>query len=254
MSIVTTAGIMLVGMHIYLSPHHDDVCFSIGCLAGRFGGDLVNLFTLSAYVAIDMDLPADGMARVAVVSRLRRQEDQRFVQAARLLRHDLRLREPPLIGYGPFDLTGLDVEVAALSAILMPYLLAMLPGDGDPGAARLYCPMGIGGHRNHLSTLLAVRRAYDALRRRCAVFLYEDLHYASDPPAREAGLRCAAQVFAGTKLSRIVLPLHSHEAERKMQWIGLYASQHNRAPRLADYTPASGIASGPHEIIWQVSA
>jgi hypothetical protein len=245
---------MLVGMQVYLSPHHDDVCFSIGCLAGQFGGDLVNLFTLSAYVAVDMDLPADGMARVEVVSRLRRQEDQRFVQAARLALHDLRLRDAPLMGHAPFDLTGLDAEVASLSASLTPYLLAMLPSDGDPAAASLYCPMGIGGHRNHLSTLLAVRGAYDALRYRCTLFLYEDLHYASVLPAREAGLRRAAQIFAGTQLSRILLPLRPHEAERKLQWIGLYASQHARAPCLADYTPASGIASGPHEIIWQVSA
>ncbi len=245
---------MLVGMQVYLSPHHDDVCFSIGWLAGQFGGELVNLFTLSAYVAVDMDLPADGVARVEVVSLLRRLEDQRFAQAAGLAPHDLRLRDAPLTGHAPFDLTGLDLEVAGLSASLMPYLLAMLPGDGDPGAASLYCPMGIGGHRDHLSTLLAVRRDYDALRHRCTLFLYEDLHYASVPAARDAGLRRAAQIFTGTQLSRILLPLRPHEAERKLHWIGLYASQHARAPRLADYTPASGIASGPHEIVWQVSA
>jgi len=39
-------------MHIFLSPHHDDICFSLGHLAGRGGGDLVNLFTRSQYVAV----------------------------------------------------------------------------------------------------------------------------------------------------------------------------------------------------------
>jgi hypothetical protein len=240
-------------MYVYLSPHHDDVCFSIGHLAGRFGGDLVNLFTLSRYVAVNMDLPTDDDSRVEVVSRLRRQEDQRFVQAARLVRHDLGLREPPLVGHGPFDLTNIDVEVAALSASLVPYLLTMLPGEGDPGAVSLYCPMGIGGHRNHISTLLAVRGAYDLLRRRCTVFLYEDLHYASVHHARDIGLRRAARIFAGIQLSVIVLPLHSRDADRKMQWISLYASQHAHTPRVADFTPASGIGPGLHEIVWQVS-
>ena len=188
-----------------------------------------------------------------VVSRLRSEEDQRFVQAAGLVRHDFGLSEPPLLGLGPFELTNLEVEIAALSAKLGPYLLALLPSQGDPDQARLYCPMGIGGHRNHLSTLLAVRGAFDALRDRCTLLLYEDLHYASVPRMREVGLRRAARIFAGTRLSPIAVPVHSQDAERKMRWVSLYASQHAHAPRLMDFTPASGMASGLHEIIWQVS-
>jgi len=113
--------------------------------------------------------------------------------------------------------------------------------------------MGIGGHRNHLSVLLAVRGAYEALGRRCAVFLYEDLHYASDARARQRGLALAAKVFAGAELSPIVVALDPPAAERKMDWIGLYASQHARPPRLTDFTPASGLSPGPHEIVWRVS-
>jgi hypothetical protein len=240
-------------MHVYLSPHYDDVCFSLGHLACRQGGNLVNLFTLSRYVAVDMELPADDWARVEVISRLRHQEDQLFTEAARLARHDLGLWEPALLGQGPFDLTSLEVEVTALSARLMPCILSMLPGEGNPRTASLYCPMGIGGHRNHLSTLLAVRRVYDTLRHRCTVFLYEDLHYASVPRARQEGVRRATRLFAGSLLSPTVLPIISDDAERKMQLISLYASQHAHAPRIVDFTPASGIASGLHEIVWQVS-
>ena len=240
-------------MHVYLSPHNDDVCFSIGHLASRFRGDLVNLFTRSSYVAVDMELPSDAWARVEVISRLRQQEDQLFAEAARLARHDLGLLEPALLGRGPFDLASLEIEVTDLSARLMPFLLSMLPGEGDPSMASLYCPMGIGGHRNHVSTLLAVRNAYDTLRRRCTVFLYEDLHYASDPRARQDGVRRATNLFAGTRLSPIVLPIVSDEAERKMQFISLYASQHPHVPRIVDFTPASGLASGLHEIVWKVS-
>lgn len=239
-------------MHIYLSPHHDDVCFSIGHIAGRFAGDLVNLFTLSRYVAVKMDLPSDDASRVEVVSQLRRQEDQLFVQAAGLMRHDLGLEEPPLVGPALFNMNNLGAEVATLSASLVPYLLAMLTGEGDPSEVNVYCPMGIGGHRNHVSTLLAVRGAYDMLRHHCALFLYEDLHYASDSRMREVGVQRAARIFAGTQLFPIVVPLSPHDAERKMQWIRYYASQHTHMPRPADFTPASGMAPGLHEIIWQV--
>src|SRR5262245_49394736 len=175
-------------MHVYLSPHYDDVCFSLGHLASRQGGNLVNLFTLSLYVAVKMDLPANDWARVELISRLRRREDQFFAEAAMLARYDLGLREPALMGYGPFDLTSLETEITALSARLIPGILSMLPDEGNRSSAHLYCPMGIGGHRNHLSTLLAVQRAYDTLRHRCTVFLYEDLHYASVSRARQEGV------------------------------------------------------------------
>ena len=239
-------------MHVYLSPHYDDVCFSLAHLACGQGGKLVNLFTLSRYVAVDMKLPADDSARTEIISRLRQQEDQLFTEAARLARHDLGLWEPALLGHGPFDLTNLEVEVAALSARLMPCILSMLP-ERDPRTTSLYCPMGIGGHRNHLSTLLAVRRAYEELRHRCTVFLYEDLHYASVARARQEGVQRATRIFAGSLLSPTVLPINSDDAERKMRLISLYASQHAHAPRVVDFTPASGIASGLHEIVWQVS-
>jgi LmbE family N-acetylglucosaminyl deacetylase len=239
-------------MNVYLSPHHDDVCFSIGNLASRLGGDLVNLFTVSRYAAAALDLPADEAARVDVVSRLRRLEDEAFAKAAGLTRHGLGLREARLTGFGPFDLTNLAPEVDLLLARLIPVLLGMLASDGDPSEVGLYCPMGIGGHRNHISTLLAVRGAYDALRRRCRLFLYEDLHYASVSHVRDAGLQRAARVFGDYRLSPIVRPLGLAEAERKMQWIGLYASQHHHPPRAPEFTPASGF-DNLHEIVWRVS-
>lgn len=240
-------------MNVYLSPHHDDVCFSIGNLASRLGGELVNLFTTSRYVGADLDLPADEAERVDVVSRLRRLEDEAFAEAAGLARCGLGLREPRLMGHAPFDLTDLAPEVDLLLAELAPRLLDRLPLGGNPNTAGLYCPMGIGGHRNHISSLLAVRGAYAALARRCTVFLYEDLHYASVAHVRDEGLRRAAHVFGDCRLSPVVQPLSRDDADRKMQWIGLYASQHPRPPRVADFTPASGMDANVHEIVWRVS-
>jgi hypothetical protein len=238
-------------MHIYLSPHHDDICFSLAHFASRFPGQLINLYTRSRYVGAPLDLPADEAARIEAVSRLRREEDLRFVAAIQATRHDLELKEPALMGRNTRDLADLDGEVAALSAGLIPLLSELLPKAG-PGAANLFCPMGIGGHRNHVTTLLAIRAAYDALRTRCSVFLYEDLHYASVAAVRNAGLQRAGQIFAGCQLTGSVVTLDPAESARKMLCIGLYASQHATPPREADFIPASGLATGLHEIIWRV--
>jgi hypothetical protein len=107
-------------MH-HLSPHYDDVCFSIGHVAGSVA--TVNLFTLG--VAAEMDLPADEGERVKVV-RLRRGRILLFRPRTGAARPRA---EPALMVWGP-DLTDLDIEVSALSAGWC-YLLAMLPSQGD---------------------------------------------------------------------------------------------------------------------------
>ena len=239
-------------MNLYLSPHHDDVCFSIGHLASRQGGALINLFTTSRYVAAPMELPGAIDEQVAVITGLRRAEDEAFTGAAGLTRHDLGFSEPPVLGRRPFDLEDQDQAVAELSARLTPYLLALLDGGG-PDPAMLFCPMGIGGHRDHLATFLAIRGIAAQLSNRCALLLYEDLHYASNPLARRAGLQRAEQVFAGSAFTAMAVRMTAQEAARKMELVGLYASQHSAQPRLAQFTPASELAPEPHEIVWRVS-
>jgi hypothetical protein len=239
-------------MHIYLSPHHDDVYFSIGHLASRQGGEIVNIFTRSDYVEGIMALPAAPAERVETVSALRLREDLAFVQAACLARHDLGLEEPALTGFGPFDLAGLPAAVTRTANRLIPFLLDLLPPAGDPRAVELYCPAGIGGHRDHVSTLLAVREAYEKLRGRCTLHLYEDLHYASVPQARAAGLERAAKVFSRMELSPTVHVMSEKEAARKMQLVGLYASQHAAPPQPEKFIPASNLVKSMHEIVWNV--
>ena len=240
-------------MQIYLSPHHDDVCFSLGHLASRQGGEIVNIFTRSQYVALNLPLPFDPEERTEAISAIRLQEDLAFMRAAGLNRHDLALEEPSLIGYQPFELANLETAVARTSKRLIPFLLGLLPSGGDPRAVNLYCPMGMGGHRDHLSTLLAVRGALDQLRSRCTLHLYEELHYASAPRAREAGLKLAAQIFAGADLAPSLHVMSANEAACKMQLVGLYASQHPETPQPAKFTPASPLRPTLHEIVWHIA-
>lgn len=239
-------------MHLYLSPHHDDVCFSLGHGAALTGGALVNVFTRSAWVAIPRDLPAGREARIAAISALRAGEDARFAAAAGLERHDLGLAEPPLVGRDPFDVRELKEEVDLLSATLAPKVLQLLGAAGGVAMPVLHCPMGIGGHRNHLSTLMAVRRLWPELAGRCELRCYEDLHYASAAAARERGLTFFASLFDGWARTPLVTVLSPQDAGCKLERIGFYASQHPRPPEMRQFTPASGLADGPHEIEWRV--
>lgn len=238
-------------MDIYLSPHHDDIGFSLGHTAQRSGGALVNLFSRSSYVAADMALPADHEARIAAVTALRRKEDELFAARAGLTRHDLQLSEPPVRGISPFDLDDLRPHEADLSSRLVPLLLSLMLISGEV-RTRLYCPMGIGGHRDHVCALLSVRRNFDVLSAHGGIFLYEDLHYASNPQARKQGLEQAGRVFQGFELAPVVRGMGPKAARRKMEAVSGYASQFNGPPRAEQFIPASGFA-GLHEIVWEVS-
>jgi hypothetical protein len=239
-------------LHIYLSPHHDDVCFSLGHFASRHGGRLVNLFTRGEHVATKLALSAEREARAEAITEIRLREDMAFAADAGLDRYDLKLEEPSLLGIEPFDLANLDAAVARTSQNLIPFLLDILPTNGDPREAHLYGPMGIGGHRDHVSTLMSLREAHGRLSRRCKLHLYEDLHYASARAAREVGLRRAFDLFPGLRKSSSVHLIGPVDAVEKMRLIALYASQHARGPQAEQFIPASGLSSGFHEIVWHV--
>lgn len=241
-------------MNIYLSPHHDDICFSLGHLAGRAKGELVNLYTISHYVADIGAIRGDAASRIAFITDLRRKEDLLFVASTGLRRHDLGFAEPAVAGRRSFAIDGLNKDADDLSEKLIPYLLALLPDGSTPATANLFCPMGIGGHRNHLSTMLAVRNSHAALSARCTIYLYEDLHYASNADMRQAGLVRAKGAYSNHRLSYLAIPLDDRDVKQKMARIGFYASQHRDAPRMSDFTPASALSPQPHEALWRISS
>jgi len=240
-------------VHIYLSPHNDDVCFSLAHHASLTGGAMIVAFPVSNYAPGAAGLPAAGEARVAAVTALRRAEDLRFAAAAGLAFYELSLTDPPVLGLDPFDVAGLKDEADRLSIELAPLLSRLMAEDSTGTRTQLYCPMGIGGHRNHLAMLTVVRRLADTLAPRCDLLLYEDLHYASVAAARRRGIERALRVFAGFAAAPQVEELDEAAAARKLEWIGFYASQHLRPPALADFTPASGLSDRPHEIVWRMT-
>jgi len=237
-------------MNIYLSPHHDDVCFSIGWLAATRGGELVNLFTDSVH---GLNPSAADAARHSgeTNSARRRREDARFTEAVGLGTHDLDLPDVA-DGADPFDLTAIDDEIERLGARLVPYLLDLLPQDSTPASATLYCPMGVGAHRNHLSAFWAVRRAYDRLSPRCSVQLYEELPYASIGWIRQRDVAAMRNALAGHGLVPMQVPLTPAELQKKLEWISYYESQHHTPPRPEQFIPASGDCAGPHELVWRL--
>lgn len=240
---------------VFLSPHHDDICFSLACVAQKqTSGALLNMFTRSEYVQNPIALPVERNERIDFITRLRAAEDVRFAEAVGLTRHDLMLAEPSLRGRDPFDSRDLSLELSDVRSALLSFLEIHLEARARGRVAALFCPMGIGGHRDHLLTLLAVKGMMTLLLRRCEVFFYEDLHYASDPSARKAGIDRALSILSGFRISRIRLALSQDLFARKLELLALYDSQFGASIRAADFIPADEEVPTPHEAVWHCSA
>ena len=170
---------------IYLSPHYDDIAFSLGTWVSEHpSGTLINIFTRSAYVAgRDLrTLPADEVQRI---SALRRNEDAAFAERHQLTRIELGAEEPSLRGrWWKDDPAGANDDCGQIDAPLKSLLARLTAGRGP---TRLFCPAGIGGHVNHLATRTVVLALIETLQQ-TNVYLYEDLPYASNRFVRRRGL------------------------------------------------------------------
>ncbi len=209
----------------------------------------MNVFTQSDYAVISLPSFADRSERIRYVSSMRAQEDQMFADACNLTRHDLRLEEPPVLGILPFDLSHIQFEVDHLNTIMIEGIASLHQSQALSKPA-LYCPIGIGGHRNHVSVLAAVVGALPRLQELYEVFFYEDLHYASDLNFRNAGLQRLSGMLKGRQLERRALVLPPQLFARKMGLVNIYFSQHGGKLRSYDFIPATFRMREEHEAVW----
>lgn len=240
-------------MNIFLSPHHDDVCFSLAITTMALGGGhIINIFSQSDNVAGPTRELMGEERNQSSVSALRAQEDVQFCKIVNLVRHDLGLLDSPLRGDDPFDASNVDDQAIVVESALEP-LLRKLIADSEIGAesVNLFCPMGIGGHRDHLATLKAVTRLQAKLPFGFKFRFYEDLFYASDYSTRQKGLERFAAMNANKQFYKIPLRLTPADLDKKMQMTNLYKSQHESMQPASVFIPADICLHGPHEAIWE---
>lgn len=209
----------LSGSHRFLSPHVDDVAFSLGAalLDGRLGGGvLVNVFSVSNCTADDADRD------VARVSALRRAEDRAFLARLPVALDAIyldRLDAPLRLNVPEDEVCRVpppapdDPEVALLVEALRRQ---------EAGEGLLLAPLGLGGHVDHA---LAHQAACTVAAEKWRVAFYEDLPYAGGVELEEIDRAVAA---AATRLGRTLEPVllpAGGEGMRKLDAMADYASQ-----------------------------
>ncbi|HEX7777323.1 MAG TPA: PIG-L family deacetylase [Parvibaculum sp.] len=237
------------GSDLFLSPHADDICFSLGALAfRRRAGTLLTVFSSSSYIA-----PAQRwrITHPEETTQIRQAEDAAFASSCGLAMRTFGLDDAMARGRDVFDLSAAEEDTSWLEEHLVPTLFD-LAGETAEDIARpwLFCPAGIGGHIDHVILRSVVARNIEPLMRRWRVCFYEDIFYAAEPMARFSGLHRLTQALPGYGLARRSCVLAELTA-RKLDLIGLYESQFDTLPKnIGDFTPATGSSDAPHEAVW----
>lgn len=207
---------------LYLAPHFDDICFSLGAyVRRRRRGILLTLFSISRYVARPDELQIKASERTAAISALRLAEDLAFARQVGLRQLTAGLDEAPVRGREPFDTDKAAADAILLDRQVIDAIFAAAPERAAGPRPWLYCPMGIGGHVDHVAVLTIVLKHYEALRASYRIAFYEDLHYASAWTLRVAGLDAARR-----------RPATLSGARRALEASAL-APRHRRSPRQA---------------------
>ena len=239
---------------IYLAPHSDDVCFSIGALAAsRRAGTLLTVFSVSRYLA---DARAALRASVLDVTRRRMAEDTEFARRVGLSARWLGLSEAPIRGEMPFDDAPIAPAVQASREALLAALIGPTLGQRAARRPWLFCPLGVGAHRDHRTVRAIVLSAFGTLAVRYRIGFYEDLHYAADLEARRKALEGLSTHAPALAMTRLRHDLSQDVVRRKMALLGLHASQLPAGWATVErFTPALPMLSGvPHEAVWVVQS
>lgn len=238
---------------LYLSPHFDDICFSLGAyVSHRRQGILLTVFSNSTYVAKRDDPRIASGDRQALVSALRRAEDLTFAQEVGLRQMTAGFDEAPIRGRDIFDTDRSVEDAATLDRKLFEAIMAAGRHRRVGSRPWLYCPMGIGGHLDHVTILRIVTSNYDTLRAAYRIAYYEDLFYAADWQARIAGLNRFRAIVGPVRLRRSFHLIY--DIQYKLKLAGLYESQFVDPPAtLRPFTPAQYFSTPVHEAIWTVA-
>lgn len=201
-----------------LSPHCDDIAYSLvgRLLSGAEPGQGVHVLTIFSQSRFAPYAPA--LTTQAQVSSWRQAEEARFCTALNLAHECLDLPEAPLRGYPNAESLFIDDGAIPGDPVLerLEQLLRQRLEQGTP--ARVYAPLGIGGHVDHLLTRQAAQRVFADV---CPLLFYEDLPYAG-----ELSPHALAQQLARTAqgLRPLLTPLADWLPE-KLRYLAGYASQ-----------------------------
>lgn len=204
---------------LFISPHSDDVCLSIGALSKHALSDklLVTVFSASSWV----EPGAGSSGTEAEVTEVREREDREFCSRVGFRYHSLGLADSCVRHEGRGNLRVPTGHERSLEHQATKGLHSL----AHRGAARVIVgPLGIGGHTDHVVCRRATLNVAAMLG--VPALLYEDLPYANEVSLT----RIAARAWSHGLLTPVVCKTRV-SAEQKLRLFDTYVTQRNQSIR-----------------------
>ena len=148
-------------MNVYLQPHSDDICFSLGAFAfNRHCGVVLTVCPISGYVPTS---PGKKRPLARLVTETRMEEDRAFCRAGGLEARFLNIPCSSYLGYEPFVLGRVDENMQRIGEPMIDELRTLAMEGQYETRPWLFCAGGIGGHVDHMAIRTAVSKPYRAL-------------------------------------------------------------------------------------------
>jgi hypothetical protein len=217
--------------NIFLSPHNDDICFSIGSLVHSLkSGHLINIFTISKYLINQNYKNKINNNAVKQITNIRNKEDIKFAKFCKLKRHDLKIKDTSVTGIGDCSKKKLKFQIALLEKKLIPLLFKLYDKDK---INIIYCPMAIGGHENHMSTLITMTKNFKIFEKKMNFLFYFDLPYSSNEKIRKMYF---LEFKMNTKKKKYLIQKKKVDnIKKKLLMLRFYKSQHLIYPEVEKY-------------------
>ncbi len=153
--------------HIYLSPHYDDIAFSLSSKI-QTSGIILDVFTISNYVENKSCL--DGNSSV---SKVRKQEEINFLKKNKLEYKIMNFQDSGMHG-SPFSKYH---EVPINTKLEKKLLKTVYELNLKNKINTIFCPLGVGKHLDHLQLFLIIQKNYKKLKEEFNVVFYAEIPY-----------------------------------------------------------------------------
>lgn len=168
---------------ILVSPHSDDVAFSLGgaLLQDYFHGPflMVTVFTKSNFS------PCIKIFDSEIISKIRHLEDVEFADRLQIKFQSFSFSEPPLRGYSRRDIFANNDPASDPIYTEVYHALSKLIRSCE--CELIVSPMGLGNHIDHIIVCNICCRI--ARENNIKIVFYEDLHYASHMTFKQIKVR-----------------------------------------------------------------
>ena len=153
--------------HIYLSPHYDDIAFSLSSEI-QADGFVLDVFTISNYVENKKCLNGS-----LAVSEVRKNEEMDFIKKNKLKYKIMNLKDSRMYG-SPFSrYHEIPINKELEKELLKTIHELNLKNKIDT----LFCPLGVGKHLDHLQLFLIIQKHYRKLKKEFNVVFYAEIPY-----------------------------------------------------------------------------